>query len=56
MSDEEIRDLWEERSAVREYDGEVRRERAEYLAARDVRDLIAPQPLPRWLIERVTSN
>lgn len=51
MDDDEIRELWEERAAVREHDGKLSRGRAEYLAARDVRGMIAPQPLPGWLIE-----
>lgn len=54
MIDEDIREMWEERAAVREHDGELSRDRAEYLAARDVRGLIAPAPLPEWLIELVT--
>ena len=56
MTDDEIRELWEERAAVREYDGGLKRERAELLAARDVKELIKPQPLPLWLIRQVCPN
>lgn len=56
LSDESIRELWEERAAVREFDGGLTTERAEYMAVRDVRGMISPQSLPEWLIEKVTNK
>lgn len=36
MSDDELIELWHERAAIRQYDGETPRERAEFLAVKDV--------------------
>lgn len=44
LSDEELHELWEERAAVRQYDGELSKEFAEYLAARDIRKLAGRIP------------
>lgn len=55
LTDAEIRERFEERAAMREYEGGERRERAERLAASDVRKMIAPQPLPQWLIQQVST-
>jgi len=44
MSDEELYQLWEERAAIREYDGGTRRARAEYLAAMDIKRIAGRIP------------
>lgn len=44
MNEEELYQLWEERAAIREYDGGTRRERAEYLAALDIRKIAGRIP------------
>lgn len=41
MNYDEIRELWEERAAIREYLGGYSREEAEQLAWQDVRDINA---------------
>lgn len=52
MSNDDLIELYEERAAVLEYEGSHSRSRAEYLALREVRKIIAPAALPGWLIER----
>ena len=44
MNDEELYQLWEERAAIREYDGGTRRARAEYLAAMDIKRIAGRIP------------
>ena len=44
LSDEELHELWEERAAVRQYDGELSKEFAEYSAARDIRKIAGRIP------------
>lgn len=44
MDDQELYMLWEERAAIREYDGGTRKERAEYLAALDIRKIAGRIP------------
>ncbi len=51
MDETDILELWTERSAIREYDGKMSRERAEYLALRDVRKIIGE--IPEWLLKMV---
>ena len=44
MTETEILALWHERAAIREYDGGMTRDRAEYQALRDVRKIIGELP------------
>jgi hypothetical protein len=53
MDADAIDELFHERAAIREYEGGHRKERAEYLAAVDVRRTIKPQPLPGWIMDLV---
>lgn len=47
-------ELFTERAAMREFDGNVSREHAEYGALRDVRTIEGE--LPKWLIDRVRDG
>ena len=46
-------ELYTERAAIREHDGGLSRDHAEYLALRDVRKVLGE--LPKWLVERVET-
>jgi len=52
-SEAEIAERFEERAAIREFEGDERLDLAEYRAAVEVRRMIAPQPLPGWIVEQV---
>lgn len=54
MTPEDIWELFSERAAIRQYDGEVSREHAEFLALRDVRKIVGE--LPKWLLERIEKE
>ena len=45
-TDSELYELWEERAAIYEFDGELSRADAQYRAAVDVRGWIRPRVLP----------
>ena len=49
------RDLFEERAAVREYDGGLSRALAERLAARDVAEWCDPPDLPAATLDRAAA-
>ena len=51
MTDEELLELWNERAAIREYDGQLDRKRAEQRAVVDVRKIIGYAP--QWLVDMV---
>jgi len=40
----DLHELWEERAAIREYDGEESRQRSEYLAALDIKNIAGAVP------------
>lgn len=44
MTEQEACELWEERAAIREYEGGFGRERAEYLAAMDLKRILGVIP------------
>lgn len=44
LTDEDVLEMWNERAAIREYDAHTWRGRAEYLAARDVRQMLGFMP------------
>jgi hypothetical protein len=46
LSIDDIAFIFRERAAIIEFDGNHSREHAEYLAAKCVRRMIAPEPLP----------
>jgi hypothetical protein len=53
MGEENVADLlfiFCERAAIIEFDGNASREHAEYLAAKQVRRMIAPKPLPAEIL------
>lgn len=50
MNEDDVIELFEERAAIREHDGKMDRQRAEYLALRDVRRISGTLPL--WLVDR----
>ena len=54
MTDDEALELWNERAAVREYDGQTSRLQAEFLAAKDVRRMLGK--LPQCLAEAVRKS
>jgi hypothetical protein len=45
--------IFRERAAIIEFDGKHSREHAEYLAAKCVRRMIAPEPLPVEIMEAI---
>lgn len=47
-------ELWEERAAIREYDGESNRETAEKMAAADLREMFGH--VPRWLVDMIAQK
>ena len=51
VTDEEILELWNERAAIREYDGERDRKWAEQRAVVDVRNMLGS--VPDWLVKMV---
>jgi len=51
LTDEEILELWNERAAIREYDGEQDRKTAEQEAAGDLRDMFSS--VPAWLVDMI---
>ena len=51
LTDEELLELWHERAAIREYDGERDRKWAEQRAVVDVRKMIGS--VPDWLLDLV---
>ena len=54
MTDADYLERFEERAAVREYDGNVSRSRAEYLAARDVKEEYGF--VPDCILERIKNG
>ena len=54
VTDEEILELWNERAAIREYDGERDRKWAEQRAVVDVRKMIGT--VPKWLLDLVKKR
>jgi hypothetical protein len=48
--------IFRERAAIIGFDGRVSREHAEYLAAKCVRKLIAPEPLPVEILRAVEAE
>ena len=46
MTTDDLLFIFRERAAIIEFDGNRSREHAEYLAAKQVRLMIAPEPLP----------
>ena len=54
MDKSDILELFNERAAIREFDGKMKRDRAEYLALRDVRAKIGI--LPEWLVIMVRDE
>ena len=49
-------EVWEERAAIRQYDGEEDEKRAKHLAARDVKRMEGLQALPKWLVKLAMSQ
>ena len=56
FSDESLLELWHERAAIRQYDGEHDEKRAKYLAALDVKRMEGLQALPKWLVKLAMSQ
>ena len=54
MTDDEALELWSERAAGREYDGQTSRLQAEFLAAKDVRRIMGK--LPQCVAEAVRKS
>jgi hypothetical protein len=54
MTDEEINERWEERAAIREYLGGFSRSRAEYLAAKDVKEIAGR--VTDEILKRIAGN
>lgn len=54
LTDEDILELWNERAAIREYDGQRDRRWAEQRAIVDVRDMIGY--VPDWLVKMVKDK
>lgn len=54
LSDDQLHELWEERAAVRQYDGELSKEFAEYSAARDIRKIAGR--IPRSVLLKVMQE
>jgi hypothetical protein len=54
MTDEEINERWEERAAIREYLGGFSRLRAEYLAAKDVKEIAGR--VTDEILKRIAGN
>ena len=48
--------IFRERAAIIEFDGNRSREHAEYLAAKQVRLMIAPEPLPDEILRAVEES
>lgn len=55
-SDAGLLELWEERAAIRQYDGEEGEKRAKHLAARDVKRMQGLKALPKWLVKLAMSG
>ena len=59
-TEKELVEWWEERAAVREFDGGMGRQRANFLAARELRDLFGfvPQSIANRIsrVERVEKQ
>lgn len=53
LTDDEIIELWEERSAIMENDGELSRELADRRAYFDIRNLIGNVPVPQVIRDDV---
>jgi hypothetical protein len=47
--------IFRERAAIIEFDGKYSRDHAEYLAAKCVRRMIAPEPLPMEILEAMSK-
>jgi hypothetical protein len=56
MATEDLLFIFRERAAIIEFDGNVSREHAEYLAAKQVRLMIAPEPLPVEILRVVEES
>ena len=54
VNDEELLELWNERAAIREYDGEQDRKSAEQDACGDLRDMFGS--VPAWLVEMIVRQ
>ena len=54
VNDEELLELWNERAAIREYDGEQDRKAAEQDACGDLRDMFGS--VPAWLVEMIVRQ
>jgi hypothetical protein len=54
-SDVGLLELWEERVAVRQYDGEHDEKRAKLLAGFDVKRMQGLKALPKWLVKLAMS-
>jgi hypothetical protein len=52
----ELIQWWEERAAIREYEGGCDRQRANYLAARELRDRVGRANVPKEIVDRIHSN
>ena len=53
-SDVGLLELWEERAAIRQYDGEADRETAEKKAAEDLRNMFGH--VPKWLVDMIVQK
>jgi len=54
LTDEEIFELWNERAAIREYEGEQDRKTAEQEACGDLRNMFGSAPA--WLVEMILQR
>ena len=55
-SDVGLLELWEERAAIRQYDGEEDEKRAKLLAGFDVKRMQGLKALPKWLVKLAMSQ
>jgi hypothetical protein len=55
MTTDDLLFIFRERAAIIEFDGRVSRDHAEYLAAKCVRRMIAPAPLPVEIMEAMSK-
>jgi hypothetical protein len=55
LNEADIIELWNERAAVREYDGGERRDLAELRAAMEVKKMIRPAKLPAVILEKIEA-
>jgi hypothetical protein len=56
MTTEDLLFIFRERAAIIEFDGNRSREHAEYLAAKQVKAMIAPEPLPDEIVKILTER